>query len=686
MKARQYLQFLLILMMMLFLFSCTAQKQEEKISMGINKSIQTKTVQNLIEKFGNDHKARIEKGVEQVAEKWKNSDGSETDFQEFCLNNFFIGEDLTKTTEKFQKNLESLYGNLHKISRDYSWAIQVEVDSVHTVDYMFANYSAFAHIKDDFFKTKLAFVILLNYPLETLELKNQEGMNWSREKWAEVRLAEYFSDRVPAEISQKVNEAYVAADDYISNYNIYMHHLLDTTSKRLFPEGLKLITHWGLRDELKSHYANPDGFVRQKMIQKVMERIILQEIPEVLVNNDKYDWNPYDNKVYKANSEKVEAVNAEPDTRYKHLHSVYKAEKLMDPYRPDAPSKIDRRFKEDREMLEAEVEGLLKDVLTAPALKDIAALIKKRLGRELEPFDIWYRGFKPKTEYNEEELDKILKARYPSVAAFQEGVPTILRKLGFSREKAKFLNEHIQVDPSRGAGHASGAMMKDDKAHLRTRIPEGGMKYKGYNIAVHELGHNVEQVFSLNGMDYYTLNGVPNTAFTEGFAFVFQARDLQLLGVSGKSEQAEALDALNTLWATMEISGVALVDMYIWRWMYEYPEADAAMLKQAMTSISKQVWNDYFAPLFGHQDQILLGIYSHIIYTGLYTPDYPVGHIIYFQIEQYFKDKSLATEMERMCRLGRLSPQIWMQKAVGEKVSALPMIKAAEEALKIVTK
>ncbi|MCK5076162.1 MAG: hypothetical protein KAR38_07280, partial [Calditrichia bacterium] len=228
--------------------------------------------------------------------------------------------------------------------------------------------------------------------------------------------------------------------------------------------------------------------------------------------------------------------------------------------------------------------------------------------------------------------------------------------------------------------------MKDDKAHLRTRIPEGGMKYKGYNIAVHELGHNVEQVFSLNGMDYYTLNGVPNTAFTEGFAFVFQARDLQLLGVSGKSEQAEALDALNTLWATMEISGVALVDMYIWRWMYEHPEADAAMLKQAMTAISKQVWNDYFAPLFGHQDQILLGIYSHIIYTGLYTPDYPVGHIIYFQIEQYFKDKSLATEMERMCRLGRLSPQIWMQKAVGEKVSALPMIKAAEEALKIVTK
>ena len=39
--------------------------------------------------------------------------------------------------------------------------------------------------------------------------------------------------------------------------------------------------------------------------------------------------------------------------------------------------------------------------------------------------------------------------------------------------------------------------MKGDKARLRTRITDKGMNYKGYNIAVHEFGHNVEQTIDL---------------------------------------------------------------------------------------------------------------------------------------------------------------------------------------------
>ena len=61
--------------------------------------------------------------------------------------------------------------------------------------------------------------------------------------------------------------------------------------------------------------------------------------------------------------------------------------------------------------------------------------------------------------------------------------------------------------------------MRDAKTRLRTRVGPDGMDYKGYNIAIHELGHNVEQTFSLNGIDHWWLNGVPNTAFTEALAF-----------------------------------------------------------------------------------------------------------------------------------------------------------------------
>ena len=196
------------------------------------------------------------------------------------------------------------------------------------------------------------------------------------------------------------------------------------------------------------------------------------------------------------------------------------------------------------------------------------------------------------------------------------------------------------------------------------------------------MGHNVEQVFSLNEMDYYTLNGVPNTAFTEAFAFVFQSRDLDVLGIKGSLREKDDLRALDDMWNTFEISGVALTDMYIWRWMYAHPEANPQQLHQAMLETAKQVWNDYFAQVLGQRDQDLLAIYSHIVDGAMYTPDYPMGFIISFQIEQYLKSHQLATEMERMCRLGRLSPQVWMQQAVGEKVSAKPLIEAANRAAK----
>ncbi len=647
-----------------------------------HQDLQEQTIEKMVEKFGGNARERIRSGVLQVAARWQKSDGNEQEFRKFCLEKFTTDpEELNVIFTRFQKNLESLYGNLHRISRDFDWALQVDIGPAYPVDYLFANFNPFAHVSDDAFQTKLAFIVLLNYPVHTLQEKIEAGMDWSRKKWAEVRLVEEFTTRVPADIAQQKSETYVTADDYINNYNIYMYHLLDENGNRLFPRGLKLISHWGLRDELKAQYANPDGFPRQKMIQQVMKRIIRQEIPQAVINSESYDWNPYENTVYQNGT--AQQVNAEPDSRYRHIRDIFQAEKLSDPYYPEAPSLIDRRFKLNREIPESEVENLLVSVVSSPVLKDIARLIEQRLGRPLEPFDIWYRGFKPTPDVNEEKLDQMVGERYPTVKAFQKDVPNILQRLGFTPEKAEFLAAHISVDPSRGAGHASGAMMSEDNAHLRTRIPEGGMKYKGFNIAIHELGHNVEQVFSLNSVDYYTLNGVPNTAFTEAFAFVFQSRDLQVLGLrAGEEDGGAGLRAVNDLWATYEISGVALTDMYMWRWLYDHPDADPAALHQAMLKISREVWNKYYAPVLGQKDQELLAIYSHIVDGGMYTPDYPLGHIISFQIEEYLKAHELAAEMERMCRLGRLTPQVWMQQAVGAKISARPLISAAEQAVK----
>jgi hypothetical protein len=184
----------------------------------------------------------------------------------------------------------------------------------------------------------------------------------------------------------------------------------------------------------------------------------------------------------------------------------------------------------------------------------------------------------------------------------------------------------------------------------------------------------VEQVFSLHGIDEYFLAGVPNTAFTEAFAFVFQARDLLMLGREGAPESPEALA---DYWATCEIAGVALVDMELWRWMYEHPSCSAAELRQAAMEISKAVWNRYFAAAFGFKDALVLGVYSHMVDSAMYLPDYPLGHIISFQIEAALQGKSVGSQMGRMCRLGRLCPGQWMREAVGAELSAEPLIKAA---------
>jgi oligoendopeptidase F len=230
-----------------------------------------------------------------------------------------------------------------------------------------------------------------------------------------------------------------------------------------------------------------------------------------------------------------------------------------------------------------------------------------------------------------------------------------------------------------------GAAMRQGKAHLRTRVETEGMNYKGFNIAVHELGHNVEQTFSLNAIDHYSLNGVPNTAFTEALAFVFQGRDLELLGLQSPDSQAEALKALNDFWATFEICGVSLVDMRAWHWMYEHPQATPVQLRDAVLQISQDVWNKFYAPVLGGKDVVLLGIYSHMIDEFLYLPDYPLGHMIAFQLEEHMKKAGkIGPEFERVARLGRLAPDLWMKKATGAPVGPEALLAAAEHALTVV--
>ena len=100
-------------------------------------------------------------------------------------------------------------------------------------------------------------------------------------------------------------------------------------------------------------------------------------------------------------------------------------------------------------------------------------------------------------------------------------------------------------------------------------------------------------------IDHTLLQGVPNTAFTEALAFVFQGRDLELLGLAARDEESARLGALDTFWGTREIAGVGLVDMGAWRWLYDHPDATPAQFREAVVAIAQEVWNRYFADLLG---------------------------------------------------------------------------------------
>jgi len=656
--------------------------------MSSNPKLQTE----LIAKYGEAQRTSLQRGLTQVGQFWRDGDGDAATYEDFVRTNF-AGDQATLDAmfNRYERLIEQLDGHMHEINREFRQQMDLDLGPVLPFDEAFGGYDPSAHVIDDFFKNKLAFTVVLNFPLTTLDQRLKEGQNWTRRQWAEVRLAQRFDKRVPADVNLGIAQAEAAAGQYVAEYNIWMYHLIDDKGQRLFPAKMRLLSHWNLRDEIKADYADKEsGLAKQRTIQQVMERIVTQSIPQVVVNNPAVDWNPFSNEVRPAaatDSDAAPAQNvtnaAEPNTRYALFLKAFQASKRADPYSPTAPTHIARRFDEDREIPEARVTQMLEQVLTSPLVAQTAKLIESRLGRPLEPFDVWYNGFRPGSKFSETELDQMVAKKYPTPEAYQKDIPNLLMKLGFSPERAQHVANNIVVDPARGSGHAMGAEMRAEKAHLRTRVEKTGMNYKGFNIAVHEMGHNVEQTFSLNDVDHTLLKGVPNTAFTEALAFVFQGHDLELLGLPAPDEKSLAEKTLSDFWATFEIAGVALVDTAAWHWAYDHPSATPAEMRDAVVQISKDVWNRYYAPVFHKQDVVLLGVYSHMIDSFLYLPDYPIGHLIAFQIEEQMKKAgNIGPEFERMAKMGDVTPDLWMINATGRPVGPEALLDATGHALK----
>lgn len=675
----------LIIIFLAILTSCTST-EKKKVTVASAAYITETNVKAIFDSVKAELSAAdlylLEKGVKHAASLWRKEDGTLADFSEFVKNNYLPDPVSRKVAlKKISIYLESISGNFNETTLVLKKTLDEPLGNIDEIDKMFGNYSVGSHLQNDFYANRIAFYIALNFPYFTLAEKEKLGPEWSREEWAMARLGDLFVARIPAELEQAVTVATGNSEMYIAEYNIHMGHLRTDDGRQLFPDDMVLLSHWNIRDELKADYADKEkGKEKQEMIYKVMERIITQEIPGIVVNSPEYDWAPYSNKVTKGGTV-IEAA-AEPDTRYSHIISNFRTRREIDAYNPEMNTFILRKFSQEMEIAQDEVESLFDSFMSSPQLVKLGTLIKERLGRDLKPYDIWYDGFKTRSTIPEDLLTSKTSALYPDPASFRASMPLMLKKLGWTPERANYLSEKIVVDPARGSGHAWGALKKGSLSHLRTRISEKGMDYKGYSIAVHEFGHNVEQTISIYDVDNYMMAGVPNTAFTEALAFVFQSRDLYLLGMKDENPDKEKSEAFDAAWTLMEIMGVGMVDMKVWKWLYENPDATPAQLKASTIAIATGVWNKYFAPVVGVKDSPILAIYSHMVDSPLYLANYSYGHVVQFQMEEYLKGKSLSGEADRIYRQGKLTPQQWMMGAVGSKISTQPILNALDKALK----
>ena len=614
-------------------------------------------------------------GVQQAAALWTEQDGSQADFDQLVAD-YYCTSDSERLAlfESLSRILENVYQSADMLTVDLLKPTQLtNASEPQAPDWIMSGYSPLAHFLDDMFANKLAFITIINFPHYTLEEKNTLGKNWTRQEWAYARMGDVFTTRVPAEVIARIAQVNANAENYIADYNIYMGNLRTEDGRQLWDNDKVLLSHWNLRDELKALYGAENGQEKQEMIYQVMQRIVAQTIPQKAINNPDYIWQPFSDEI-KEN---------EPYTRYQKILDIAQAYFAEDAYCPSMPTGIIRNFEGGVEIPAAELDSLFRALVGSEQVAQVAAIIRERLGRDLRPYDIWYDGFKARAALNEDELSAQTRQLYPDANTFAADMPRLLQQMGFYSEDARAIARHIVVEPARGSGHAWPCLGRKEEARLRTRIPANGMDYKGYNIAVHEFGHCVEQVLDMYFIDHYMLSGVPNTAYTEASAFLWQHRDLQLLpGAKMGNGINDPNEVLDQFWSMYEIMGVSLVDMAMWKWIYAHPKASAKELCEATQQIAKDIWNQYYEPVLGEHDCILLAVYSHMVNAPMYLPNYPLGHIVQYQLEEHLAQSKnqleFAQEYMRIYRLGRLTPKQWMIEAVGEAPSIEPILRAVD--------
>ena len=640
----------------------------------MNKPALKKAQSLLVKKFGAKNKSDITRGMKYAALVWDWKKGGAPAFIEFCEKHYHApGNTRSGLLKRIDEISHLIGGSFNVIAKTNRRGLDVADVELTPSEELLGAFAPGTHLLQDYRTFNIAALIQLNFGTDDLTPPK------TREAWAERRISGIGRVVIPAELLAESSTKSAEVDRFVTSFNIHLDKIEYRDASVKFPKDTIRVSHWGLRDFMTSQNGQENALAKQHAIRDLMRRVVDGEIPRAIIDNPKALWKQNGNKVVEGTKTLASALTGA--LRWEQFKKVYDVQRRIDPHTRYG-NIIDNKFKQEREISEEKVVKILTDVLSAPVAKDVAKFVEQRLGRKIEPHDLYFRSFQAGSKKDPLEFD--IRKRYPNAEVLTQAIPEILVRLGFKQERAEWIGKRIRVENSRSAGHAWGPGTDYDVALLRVRIDKDGINEEEFGTYMHELGHCVEQVLTAYEMDYKALWSVPNTAFTEGFAFTFQDKADFILG--RKAALDPDITKLQRFWEVFEITGPALTEIQLFHWLYKNPKATASDIHKQIRKIGDEIWAKYYARIFGKEGYGLMSVYSHILWCSFYLADYSMGYIIAYQVRKYLASREFAPEMERMCALGCIYPENWMKAAVGEEISAKPLLTDVKAACKRVLK
>ena len=186
--------------LLVLLTGCSDIKNEDKI-IDLSDAAEI-SINALQEKYPADNHDRISRGVKHLSQLWFSGDGSAGDFSSFC-EKYFIpsGPELELAFNTLELQFEFIRGYSRELALQLDLPLVTHTRPVTELDRLISG----SKPESDYYGSKLAFAIALNFPYYSYSEKEESGPEWTRKQWAMVRLGDMFRTRsIPSSGERRV--------------------------------------------------------------------------------------------------------------------------------------------------------------------------------------------------------------------------------------------------------------------------------------------------------------------------------------------------------------------------------------------------------------------------------------------------------------------------------------------------